>query len=66
MTGTGKAARPLFSFHGRARLDGSLTLVSSGPSERGRTIRGTWQTLAVVLRDCGSYLKSAPSCTFYW
>jgi hypothetical protein len=70
VTGAGKAAHPLFSFHGRAGIDGSLALVSSGPSEKGRTINGTWQTLAVTLRDCRSYLKSAvtprPSCTFYW
>jgi len=67
---TGQAARPLFSFRGRAGLDGSLALVSSGPFEPGRTFTGTWQTLGAILANCGSYLKSAatpePSCTFSW
>jgi hypothetical protein len=68
VTSTGEASRPLFSFRGRAAIDGSLTLRSSGPFEPGHTFTGTWQTLSVILGDCGSYLKSAaspkPSCTF--
>lgn len=70
VTASGKASRPLFYFRGRAGLNGSLTLLSSGPFEPGHTFTGTWQTLAVLLGDCGSYLKSAaspkPSCTFYF
>jgi hypothetical protein len=66
----GQASQPLFSFRGRAGLDGSLALVSSGPFEPGRTFTGTWQTLRAILGNCRSYLKSAatpePSCTFYW
>ena len=67
---TGQASPPLFSFRGRAGLDGRLALVSSGPFGTGRTFTGTWQTLGAVLANCGSYLKSAatpePSCTFDW
>jgi hypothetical protein len=70
VTATGKASRPVFSFRGRVGIDGSLALLSSGPFEPGHTFTGTWQTLSVLLGDCGSYLKSAaspkPSCTFYW
>jgi len=67
---TGKASRTLFSFRGRAGIDGSLALVSKGPFRTGHTFTGTWQTLALILGSCGSYLESAatphPSCTFYW
>ncbi len=70
VTAAGKAQPRLFSFHGRAGLNGSLALVSSGPFGAGRTFTGTWQTLGLILGHCRSYLKSAatpaPSCTFYW
>jgi hypothetical protein len=70
VTASGKTARRVFSFHGRAAIDGNITLVSSGSSEAGRTLTGTWQTLGVTLAGCGSYLRSAaiprPSCTFYF
>jgi hypothetical protein len=64
VTAAGKASPPVFSFRARAGLDGSFTLVSSGSFEPGHTFTGTWQTLTVVLRGCGSYLTSPPSCTF--
>jgi len=67
---TGKTLHPLFSFHGRAGIDGSLALVSSGPFRPGRTFTGSWPVLAVTLANCDSYLKSAagpkPSCAFDW
>jgi len=66
----GKVTHTLFSFAGRARINGSLALVSKGPFGTGRTFTGTWQTLGVILGNCRSYLQSAavpkPSCTFYW
>jgi len=66
----GKVTHTVFSFHGRAQLNGSVALVSKGPSGTGRTFTGTWQTGGVVLANCRSYLQSAaapkPSCTFYW
>jgi hypothetical protein len=55
----------VFSFHGRAGINGGLTLVSTGPFEAGHTFTGSWQTLAVQLNNCRAYLKAAPSCTFY-
>jgi hypothetical protein len=63
---TGKASHTVFSFHGHARINGSLTLVSKGPVKTGRSLAGTWGTLDVVLGNCRSYLPSAPSCTFYF
>jgi len=67
---SGKASRTLFSFRGRAGINGSLALVSKGPFRTGHTFTGTWQTLGVSLGNCRSYLRSAaspnPSCTFYW
>jgi hypothetical protein len=66
----GKVTHTLFSFHGRAQVNGSLALVSKGPFETGHTFSGSWQTLGVILANCRSYLQSAatpkPSCTFYW
>lgn len=66
----GTASPPLFSFHGQAGMDGSLTLVSNGPYQPGHTFTGTWQTLGLTLTHCSSYLRSAatanPSCSFDW
>jgi len=62
---SGKASRTLFSFRGRAGINGSLALVSKGPFRTGHTFTGTWQTLGAILGNCHSYLQSA-SCTFYW
>lgn len=70
IAGKGKTLHPLFSFHGRAGIDGSLALVSSGPFQPGRTFTGSWQVLGATLANCDSYLTSAapprPSCAFYW
>jgi hypothetical protein len=55
-----------FTYHGHAGLNGSLALVSNGPFEPGHTFSGSWQVLAMTLSGCHSYLRSAPSCTFYW
>jgi hypothetical protein len=63
---SGKTSRTLFSFRGRAGVNGSLALVSTGPFRAGHTFTGTWQTLGLILGSCRSYLQSAPSCTFYW
>ncbi len=67
---TAAPAPPLFSFHGQAGIDGSLTLVSNGPYQPGRTFNGTWQTLGLTLTRCSSYLRSTatpdPSCSFDW
>jgi hypothetical protein len=67
---SGKASRTVFSFRGRAGVNGSLALVSQGPFRTGHTFTGTWQTLGVILSNCRSYLRSAaspnPSCSFYW
>jgi hypothetical protein len=57
--------RVLFTFRGRAALDGSLTLVSNGPADAGHTVTGTWSSIALMLNNCRSYLTQAPSCTFY-
>jgi hypothetical protein len=65
ITAAGKASRTVFSFHGRAGINGSLTLISKGPFGTGRTFKGTWQTSSVILANCRAYLHSAPSCTFY-
>jgi hypothetical protein len=65
VTAAGKASPALFSFHGRAGINGSLDLISTGPFRTGHTFTGTWQTLSVILGNCRSYLRSAPSCTFY-
>jgi len=66
VTAGGKKLRTLFSFHGRAGINGRLDLISTGPFRTGRTFTGIWQTLSVTLGNCRSYLHSAPSCTFYW
>jgi hypothetical protein len=70
ITAAGKTAATVFSYHGRAGLNGSLALISTGPFGTGRTFTGTWGTLDAVLGNCRSYLRSAaipkPSCTFYW
>jgi hypothetical protein len=67
---SGKTSRTVFSFRGRAGINGSLALVSRGPFGTGRTFTGTWQTLGAILDNCRSYLRSPaspnPSCTFYW
>jgi hypothetical protein len=55
----------VFSFHGRAALNGSLTLVSTGPFRPGHTFTGSWQTIGVQLSGCRSYLTAARSCMFY-
>jgi len=58
--------RLVFSFHGRAAIDGGLTLVSKGPAYAGRTFTGRWSGVGgLTLNGCRSYLASAPSCTFY-
>jgi hypothetical protein len=54
--------RAVFSFHGRATVNGALTLVSNA----GRTFTGRWNSLDLTLNGCRSYLTSAPSCTFYF
>jgi hypothetical protein len=59
---TGKTSRTVFSFHGHARVNGNVSLVSKA----GRTFAGTWGTGDVVLSNCRSYLSSAPSCTFFF
>lgn len=61
----GKVSRTVFSFRGRAGINGSLRLISKGPFGTGRTFTGTWQTLSLILGNCRSYLRSAPSCTFF-
>jgi hypothetical protein len=66
---SGRTLRRVFSFHdGRTAVNGSLSLVSTGPYRPGHTFTGTWQTLGVTLGACGSYLKSPsaphPSCSF--
>jgi hypothetical protein len=53
--------RVVFTFRGRAGLNGNLTLVSN----TGRTITGSWQSLGLTLSHCRSYLAHASSCTFY-
>jgi hypothetical protein len=60
---TGKTSHTVFRFHGHARVNGNLALVSKGP---GRTVAGTWGTGDVILGHCRSYLPAAPSCTFYF
>jgi hypothetical protein len=61
----GYGRRVLFTFHGRAAINGSLTLVSNGPADKGHTVTGSWGTTALMINNCRSYLAQAPSCTFY-
>jgi hypothetical protein len=56
--------RVVFNFHGSAAVNGSLTLVSNGPADTGRTFTGSWNAFTLTLKGCRSYLASAPSCAF--
>jgi hypothetical protein len=57
--------RVVFTFSGRAAVNGGLTLVSNGPADSGHTLAGSWNYQGVTLNGCRSYLTAAPSCVFY-
>lgn len=53
--------RVVFTFYGRAGLNGALTLAAS----TGHPVTGSWQTSELTLKHCRAYLPHASSCTFY-
>ena len=65
LAGSGMTSGPAVALTGLVHPQPTLGLISKGPFGTGRTFTGTWQTLSLILRNCRSYLQSAPSCTFY-